>query len=406
MYLTVNKLKTVLSKGYDINTFISDRAGRKSSVCQEFFIEQARKGKPFALIREKVDESITANWLSEYVRKKYKSFVFWNEKIDTYIGAIFFKESPESEDVKLLCYTFYLSVAKKYKSNYFEDFEKIAYIVWEECIPNQRIVQDVQYISTKLMNELIAIMSIGSTIARGRKIQFIFLGNDIKVNLINPITISFNLLERLTANCEIVDKCVIDDREYQFYFNYFDFDGAVNHWLINTDMNIDNTINIKDKDRYLYILITNFDKYYIYNCGKYNYITNIKNDRVIDTINDEVQFFDQYGATHLLESYELSIALNMLMTFYDVSYSEISTYFGEYWEYYKPKFKKLKNTKECHIVNISELSGMTNSQLLNISNFNQVTKLVNLLKSKPLIASNIQVLIYIKELSLKLAGLT
>ena len=38
MYLTVNKLKTVLSKGYDINTFISDRSGRKSSVCQEFFI--------------------------------------------------------------------------------------------------------------------------------------------------------------------------------------------------------------------------------------------------------------------------------------------------------------------------------------------------------------------------------
>ena len=249
-------------------------------------------------------------------------------------------------------------------------------------------------------------MSIGSTIARGRKIQFIFLGNDIKANLINPITISFNLLERLTANCEIVDKCVIDDREYQFYFNYFDFAGAVNHWLINTDMSIDNTIDIKDKDRYLYILITNFDKYYVYNCGKYNYITNIKNDRVIDTINDTAQFFDQYGATHLLDSYELSIALNMLMTFYDVSYSDISTYFGEYWEYYKPQFKKLKNTKECHIVNISELSAMTNSQLLNISNFNQVSNLVNLLKLKPLIASNIQVLIYIKELSLKLAGLT
>ena len=94
------------------------------------------------------------------------------------------------------------------------------------------------------------------------------------------------------------------------------------------------------------------------------------------------------------------------MTFYDVSYSEIATYFGEYWEYYKPQFKKLKKAKEYHVVNISELSAMTNSQILNISNFNQVTNLVNLLKSKPLIASNIQVLIYIKELSLKLAGLT
>ena len=156
----------------------------------------------------------------------------------------------------------------------------------------------------------------------------------------------------------------------------------------------------------MYILITKFDKYYIYNCGKYNYITNIRNDRVIDTINDTAQFFDQYGATHLLDSYELSVALNMLMTFYEVSYSDIAAYFGDYWEYYKPQFKKLKNTKECHIVNISELSGMTNSQLLNITNFNQVSNLVNLLKSKPLIASNIQVLIYIKELSLKLAGLT
>lgn len=404
-YLTVKKINNILNKGYDLNVFISDRAGRKSSVCQEFFIKQAMNDKPFALIRGKTDESITTNWLSEYVQNKYKDFVFWNEQIDNYIGAIYFKENSESDTIYLLCYTLYLSVAKKYKSNYFKGFEKISYIVWEECIPNQRIVQDVKYINTRLMSELINIVSIGSTISRGKKLQYIFLGNDIKTNLINPITVCFDILERLSANCEIIDKCCIDDREYTYYFNYFDFPGAVNHWLINSDINIDNSISVKNQERYPYILVTNHNRYYIYNFDKFNYITTEKNDKIIDVIENDIGFFNQYNATHLLKKYDLRIALTMLMTFYNVSFDEISKYYGENWQYYPLKFHKLKNVTEYHIFNLSELSEMVNSQILNINNYNQLQTMMLLLHSKPLIASNIQILIYINDLYIKLSGL-
>lgn len=403
-YLTVNKLKTVLSKGYDINTFISDRAGRKSSVCQEFFIEQARQGKPFALIRGKTDESITTNWLSEYLQNKYKDFVFWNEQIDNYIGAIYFKENSESDTTYLLCFSLYLSVAKKYKSNYFKGFEKISYVVWEECIPNQRIVQDVKYVNTRLMNELINIVSIGSTISRGKKLQYIFLGNDIKTNLINPITVCFDILERLSANCEIVDTCYIDDRKYTYYFNYFDFPGAVNHWLINSDINVDNAISVKNQERYPYILITNHNRYYIYNFEKFNYITTEKNDKIVDVIENDMEFFSQYNATHLLKKYDLQVALTMLMTFYNVNLDDIAIYYGENWQYH-PKFHKQQKIVEHHIFNLSELSKMVNSQILNINNYAQLKTMMSLLHSKPLIASNIQILIYINDLYIKLSGL-
>ena len=39
MKLTVEKLKNDLKKGKDINIYISDRGGRKSSAVQDFLIE-------------------------------------------------------------------------------------------------------------------------------------------------------------------------------------------------------------------------------------------------------------------------------------------------------------------------------------------------------------------------------
>lgn len=76
MYLTPEKIKKVISKGYDINTFISDRAGRKSSTVQEWLIEEAENGRPFILLRNKKDEEINENWLSEYVADKFNDYVF------------------------------------------------------------------------------------------------------------------------------------------------------------------------------------------------------------------------------------------------------------------------------------------------------------------------------------------
>lgn len=92
MLLTKDKFKSVLSRGNDINIFISDRGGHKSSVAQDFYIDEAMHGNPFILIRSKKDEAITANWLSEYVRgiAAERGLKFWSEKVNPNIQAIYF----------------------------------------------------------------------------------------------------------------------------------------------------------------------------------------------------------------------------------------------------------------------------------------------------------------------------
>ena len=69
------------------------------------------------------------------------------------------------------------------------------------------------------------------------------LGNDISVNLLNPVTVGFNILERLTVDEPVIDKVEIDDRLYTFYFLYFSFKDSVEHWLYNKELDINATIN-------------------------------------------------------------------------------------------------------------------------------------------------------------------
>ena len=70
MKLTVEKLKSDLKKGKDINIYISDRGGRKSSAVQDFLIDHNIKtGECFCVMRSKSDEQITDRWFSEYKEK-------------------------------------------------------------------------------------------------------------------------------------------------------------------------------------------------------------------------------------------------------------------------------------------------------------------------------------------------
>lgn len=401
MRLTREKLHTILNKGKTLNVFISDRSGRKSSVVQEEMIERAMNDEPFILLRSKKDESITEHWLSSYIKElaERKGLVFWTESADQNIQAIYFKHK-ENEEKYLFCYGMWLSLDKKYKSNFFDGFEKVKYVVWEECIPNEPINQNIRFVSLKCMKEIKRVMSIYSTVARERKdVQCIFLGNDIAENIINPITVAFDLLERLTPNCEIEDKCIIDEREYSYYFNYFDFDGAVNHWLNNIDYDIDNNVDISKYNCYNFTIKTNFKDYYLYNCNKFLYISDVKGKEQIQNTNNAREFFECYKATHLYEQYPLNTALVMLITFYNVPQYEVIDVFGENYKT-NPSFTKKEQIKDEKIINISELAKTKINKIMEAPNFKDIISFNQLIKNNTVIYSNIKVKLDIEALSL------
>ena len=142
MLLTAEKLRNVLSHGNDINIFISDRGGRKSSAAQIMLIEDALNGNPFVLLRSKKDETISENWLSEYVQIECekRGLVFYSERISNNIEQICFND--ENGKKYVFCFGLWLSLAEKYKSNYFKGWEKVKYIIWEECVPTAKIPTD------------------------------------------------------------------------------------------------------------------------------------------------------------------------------------------------------------------------------------------------------------------------
>jgi len=407
MLLTKDKFKSVLSRGNDINIFISDRGGYKSSVAQEFFIDDAMHDSPFILIRSKKDEAITANWLSEYVRgiAAERGLKFWSEKVNPNIQAIYFSDKDENKH--LYCYGLWLSLSEKYKSSYFSGFEKVKYILWEECVPNNPLVQDSRYIIKHNMDKIAALLSIGSTITRKNKAQYIFFGNDIAGNIINPVTVAFNLLERIEPDAELEDNAIIDDRKYSFYFNYFDFPGAVNHWLINKELNVSYNPTEKEQPFKLdMILLTEFKKYYLYRYTKYIYISSrelkIKNNQSASIIASTEDFFKLYKAEHLLTKCKsLSTALTMLISFYNVRPSEISFYFGDNW-IYSPGFREPERLNPQHVINIDSVNNMELARLMELENFERIKLLIELYNEQTFIFENIKIKMLFDELKYKL----
>lgn len=398
-YLTPQKQEEVLSRGYDINVWISDRSGRKSSVTQETLLEEALNGSPFVLLRSKKDELITEAWLSEYVINKYKEYSFYSEKINSNIVAL--KVKTPDDKVFIYCYGLYISLSQKYKSSYYKGFESVKYVVWEECIPNTPLIQNIKYIRSRCMSEIYNVLSITSTIARDNRVQLIWLGNDIPDNILNPVTIAFNLLERLSPNMEIEESVTLNDREYSFYFNYFDFDGAVNHWLYNKNLHIANNIENENLVKYNIQLKSKYKTYYIYNAGNFvhisdkNYITAGNLSSNIYTIED---FFKKYSAQTLLSEYGLKTALSMLCTFYGVSRRAIIQYFGDNWYYGDIVFSPDNISDNTIIIELEKIVNMSLADIMRLNNYYDIKNLNELRKTHSVTYSNIKIMLLMEEL--------
>lgn len=399
-YLTPQKQEQILSRGYDINIWISDRKGRKSSTTQECLLSEALAGSPFVLLRNKKDELINESWFSEYIIKKYSDYTFYSEKINSNIVAIKVK-TPEDKTF-IYCYGLYISLAQKYKSSYYKGFESVKYVVWEECIPNAPLIQNIKHIRSRCMTEIYNVLSITSTIARDNKVQLIWLGNDIPENILNPVTIAFNLLERLSPNMEIEENVTLNDRDYTFYFNYFDFEGAVNHWLYNKNLHISNTIKNENLIKYDIQLQTEFKTYFVYNAGNFIHISDI-NYMTVENLSSHIysieDFFKKYRAQDLFNEYELTTALTMLCTFYGVSRREIAHYFGNEWYRGKIDFSPDNVTDNIEIIDLEKIVNMSLADIMRLNNYYDIKNLNELRKTQSVTYSNIKIMLLMEELS-------
>lgn len=400
MYLTKEKQTDVLRRGYDINVWISDRSGRKSSVTQETLLTEALNGSPFVLLRNKKDELITEAWLSEYVRNKYEDYTFFTEKVNSNIVVI--KVRTPQDEVFIYCYGLYVSLAQKYKSSYYEGFESVKYIVWEECIPNTPLLQNIRHIRSRCMSEIYSVLSIASTIARDNKVQLIWLGNDIKENILNPVTIAFNLLERLDANMEITETVTLNDRDYTFYFTYFDFEGATNHWLYNDNLHITSRLSQTDElIKYDIIIKSEYKKYYIYNAGNFLHVSDIDYtgaQRTSSGIYNEVDFFAKYKAKCLYNVYNLPTALNMLCSFYGVPRYEIERYFGKYWYRGECEFRADNIEDNTVIIDLEKINNMTLADIMKLPEYRDIKNVNELRKTCSMTYSNIKIMLLFEEL--------
>lgn len=266
----IRQLKNTPTKNnVNILCYISDRGGRKSSAIQEMLIEEFLAGNtsPAIIIRDKINRSISKSWLSEYARTKYKYIQLETEKSEVFNNSmtITYITDTRTDRKSILYYGMFLSMADIYKSNYFEGWNKVKYVIYEEAIPRQKLIQDVKYINERTLQSLIDLLSICSTVSRGNNITAILLGNDISYNLLNPITITFDLLERIQPDINICDNCIIEDREYNFIFNYFSFLGSSEHWLNVNELNVSNKINVDNLAVDNIALHSQYNVYYFYN---------------------------------------------------------------------------------------------------------------------------------------------
>lgn len=392
-------IKKDLKKDTDILCYVSDRNGRKSTAVQLFMINEALNHKPFILIRSKIDEKIGLSWFSDYTlqifqEKKIKPSI---KKINNYICEISLEKDSKSY---LYCYGLYLSVAEKYKSNFYKGFERVEYLVWEECIPNKRQVQNIQYCKEHYFDELERVLSIGSTVARGRRLQYIFLGNDISSNIINSITVGFDLLERIEKDCEVMDNCYINDRCYSFLFRYFSVPGGVDHWLTDAARDINGDIDLTNTKKFDLILITKFKRYAVYLRDKYIYITSKKNLRD-SKIFTEKDFFKKYHAENLL-TMETGIALTYLCTFYSCPNYEIEQYYGKGWMSKTPVFKVQKESSPSNLLNVDEISEMSYNDIFEMPNYETLLEFQHIIGKNHVIYENIGLKFKIEQILLTL----
>lgn len=393
-YLTQQQIHNDVASGFDIVAYISDRNGRKSSSTQLELMELAiTENKPFIVIRSKITMNTSASWLSDYVFNHYtaRGFSFETVKID---NVKFFMNATYGIDSNgkryLLWYGMYLSQAQASKSNYFEGWERVSAIVWEECIPQEQLPQHPKVFASYVDTDFYNLLSIRSTVGRSRQIPLIIIGNDISHNLLNTVTVKFNLLERLTANCCIDDICTIDDRQYKFRFRYFDFDGAVNHWLEAIDKKLSQSVNVANADCKNIILKTEYNTYYIYKLATYYYITTVPPTKE-KRITTSLEWFKSVDWLNLYTD-DLTVLpsrLNYIITFNPELKDDIIKYFGDNWVTH-PDFK-VKENKYFTTIDIDKLNKMTIQEQLDSPLWSAISSLFSLLKNNVVIYSNVAI---------------
>jgi hypothetical protein len=260
------------------------------------------------------------------------------------------------------------------------------------------MIQSVNYVRQRMMNDLINLMSIKSTVCRTHNAKLVLLGNDISVNLINPVTVCFNLLERLEINKPITDTVTIDDREYRFTFLYFDFPGSVEHWFINPDLDINNAIHIYEGcPAFDMVIITEFKKYYIYKLKGFIYISSQNVNKRYQFCDSCIEFFKKYDMEHLLKSYSLDVALQILQLSGVCSNDDIVYYFGDRW-YKEPVFRRPVILHSDTVLNLPELCKMKYNDLIESAVYPKLKQLSDIVCDNTVIYDNAQIKILITEI--------
>lgn len=270
--LTKEKLKKDIKKKYDLYFYISNRGGRKSSAGQELFIDTAlNTGKPFIILRNKVTHKISDRTLSKYVRELYESRGYYFETVTSDKARNMVElYAVKNDDKILIAYGMFVSCAEAYKSNYFDGWEKVSAVLWEECVENKRILQDLSADNIKAMSKQFEnVLSIMSTVTREHKAPLIAFGNDIPENLINSVTANLNILERLSEG-EIVDTCIINQEKYKFLFDYFRVKDKPMLWL---DYRSKDVCQEDISDKIICQIKTDYNVYTMYEKDTHYYIS-------------------------------------------------------------------------------------------------------------------------------------
>ena len=367
----VQRLNKKSSSNVRLFGYISDRSGRKSSAFQSRIIDKAINGKPSIIIRNKTNRPITDKWFSDYMQEyiNENNYYTYSEKIEEFKGAMTITylctnpDSPE-DNTHILYYGLYLSVQDMYKSNFYSGWDNVEDFIFEEAIPSERLVQDERHIISNSMKQMFDLLSIVSTVSRGRAVNCFLLGNDIKYNLLNPLTISFDLLERIEINKRIIDTCVINDIKYDFLFLYFDFPGSVNHWLIDDDKKIDSTIPVDNLPFKNYGFITKFKKYLIYTYNSKQYISD-KQFESKNKINSKKELLHSLGYDDYLYSPDIQIQI-LLNHGTEEDKAEIYRYIDKFGRFRVPKVDDSVyyfDLEKISKMKIHEIDSMPNSEV-------------------------------------------
>ena len=395
--LTIKKLKNDVSK-YDINIYISDRAGRKSSVVQDMIISEWVRNdyNPIALVlRKKSDELINENWFSEYIVKKYNQFTFYNKKLSSHINAIC---CMIDEEEKVLFFNLFVSLSQKYKSSYYKGFEYIKYVIYEECVPESRLTQNIDYIN-KSDEELNSVFSIASTVCRFTKPKYIFLGNDIEYNILNPVTVKFQILDRLKIDENITGKIDIYNSTFTYNFYYFSFKGSKNHWSKQLGKSLIKNEKINGECENI-VFIFNEKRYFLYDSNNIVYISDY--NPKYETVTEKgliIKYFNEkvYNQYEVLKPKEKVVFLHILIMrnpqfkyIFDLYYKRIEAGNEYIYEFSEPENESFKvyNINEILIYNYEEL-------------FSECLELYNMLSPltmKKFLYSNLLIKIYFEKL--------